>query len=300
MTYLSTWKVLGGTCKKDEDFGKSAPFYFCLIMKKLFTFIFISLISFNVIHAEITWTLSDDGTFTISGTDMPDYYAAPWYSQRRKIKKVVIEKGVTNIGNNAFSECDSLISITIPNSVTRIGDGAFGGCYRLTSITIPNSVTSIGYRAFISCSNLTSINIPNSVTSIGDGAFQRCNSLTSITIPNSVTSIGYRTFEDCRGLSSVTIPNSVTKIGSCAFMGCRLTSVTIPKSVESIGKYAFRCSRLTSITCEASTPPSCYDSKIFGVDNSIPVYVPANSIDTYKEADVWKDFTNIQAIPAHK
>ena len=138
------------------------------------------------------------------------------------------------------------------------------------------------------------------MTSIGDGAFQGCNSLTSITIPNSVTSIGYRTFEDCRGLSSVTIPNSVTKIGSCAFMGCKLTSVTIPKSVESIGKYAFRCSRLTSITCEASTPPSCYDSKIFGVDNLIPVYVPANSIDTYKEADVWKDFTNIQAIPAHK
>ena len=66
--------VLGGTFWKDEDFGRSAPFYFSIIMKKIFILISICMIAFNTIHAEITWTLSDDGTLTISGTDMPDYY----------------------------------------------------------------------------------------------------------------------------------------------------------------------------------------------------------------------------------
>ena len=153
MTYLSTWKVLGGTCKKDEDFGKSAPFLFYLIMKKVFTLILLSLIAFNAIHAEITWTLSDDGTLTISGTDMPNYDSysdpylnyetAPWSYKKDEINKITIENGVKNIGSYAFQGCSNLKSISIPNSVTRIGGDAFYGCSRLSSITIPISVTSI-------------------------------------------------------------------------------------------------------------------------------------------------------------
>ena len=56
-------------------------------MRKYLLLIFFALFSFSVIHAEIEWTLSDDGTLTISGTDMPDYGSgkAPWYSQRYQI-----------------------------------------------------------------------------------------------------------------------------------------------------------------------------------------------------------------------
>ena len=211
-------------------------------MKKFFTLIILCIFSIGVIHADITWTLSDDGTLTISGTDMPDYSSekAPWYSRRQIIEKVVIENGVTSIGDYAFRGCNSLTSITIPNSVTSIGDYAFSECYRLTSITIPNSVTSIGDYAFYGCSGLTSITIPNSVTSIGDYAFSGCSGLTSITIPNSVTSIGDYAFYGCSGLTSITIGNSVTSIGDYAFSECySLTSVTIGNSVTSIGDYAF-------------------------------------------------------------
>ena len=318
-------------------------------MKRVFTLILLSMIAFNVIHAEISYTLSKDGTLTISGTNMPNYVYyddIPWYSQRDKIKKVVIEKGVTNIGSYAFEDCSGLTSITIPNSVTRIGkyafyyctsltsvtipesvtnfgDCAFYGCSALTSITIPNSVASIGEyafsgsgltsvtipnsmtrigeRAFDGCSRLTSITITNSVTSIGDYTFEDCYSLTSVTIPNSVTSIGSGAFYGCSGLTSITIPNSVTSIGGSTFDGCKgLTSITIPNSVTSIGRVAFfNCSDLTSITCEANTPPSCDDKHCFyDVDNTIPVYVPAKSVDAYKKAYVWNNFTNIQAIPA--
>ena len=153
----------------------------------------------------LTWKL-DNGTLTISGTgEMKNYsgnlnQSAPWHSNIKSIKSVVIEKGVTNIGDYAFSWCNSLTSITIPNSVISIGRDAFDNCSSLTSITIPNSITSIGYGAFEACSGLTSVTIPNSLTSISDSVFSRCDSLTSITIPNSITSIGSCTFSSCSSL----------------------------------------------------------------------------------------------------
>ena len=173
----------------------------------------------------------------------------PWRYQRDEIKNVIIENGVTNIGNHAFASCSKLTSITIPNSVKSIGEYAFYSCIGLTSITIPNSVTSIGKAAFYSCIGLTSITIPNSVTSIGRSAFYSCYKLTSITIPNSVTNIEDDTFSKCSRLTSVTIPNSVTSIGRYAFYECSaLTSITIPNSVTSIGDRAFvECSGLKRI-----------------------------------------------------
>ena len=81
-------------------------------MRKTLLLLLLTLFSFSAIHAEIDgnieWNLFDDGTLTISGTDMPDYITSnkrtPWYSRREEIKKVVIKKGVTNIGINAFSD----------------------------------------------------------------------------------------------------------------------------------------------------------------------------------------------------
>ena len=205
-------------------------------------------------EGNLTWKLDADGTLTISGTGAMKNYdyndnPSPVYNNSN-VKKVVIEDGVTSIGNSAFNECISLTSITIPDSVTSIGTYAFSGCRSLTSITIPDSVTSIGAYAFQSCSNLTSITIPDSVTSIGASAFNSCSGLTSITIPDSVTSIGNFAFSYCISLTSITIPDSVTSIGAYAFQSCsNLTSITIPDSVTSIGASAFNsCSGLTSIT----------------------------------------------------
>ena len=227
--------------------------------KKFFTLFFALAASVGTIFAEssgtcganLTWTLSDEGVLTISGTGaMTDYSSsAPWYSSRSSITSVIISDGVTSIGEKAFQYCSSLTSVTIPNSVTSIGSNAFSGCSSLTSFMIPNSVTSIGGGAFSGCSSLTSLEIPNSVTSIGWGTFYGCSSLTSVTIPNSVTSIGDYAFYGCSSLTSVTIGNGVTSIGNSAFSVCSgLTSVTIGNSVTSIGEEAFLfCSSLTSV-----------------------------------------------------
>ncbi len=246
------------------------------------------------------------------------------------LTSITIGNSVTSIGRSAFYECSSLTSITLPNSVTSIGHSAFYGCSSLTSITIPNSVTSIEKYAFYRCSSLTSITIPNSVTSIGESAFSRCSSLTSIvvesgntvydsrencnaiietasntliagcqstTIPNSVTSIGSSVFTYCRSLTSLTLPNSVTSIGEWAFQYCSsLTSLTLPNSVTTIGSRAFwGCSSLTSITCLVTTPPTCGTDCFYDVPSTIPLYVPAESVEAYKAADTWKEF-DVQAL----
>ena len=172
------------------------------------------------------------------------------FSYCSSLTSVTIPNSVTFIERYTFRNCSSLTSVTIPNSVTSIGDDAFSGCSSLTSVTIPNSVTSIGSNAFENCSGLSSVTIPTGVTSIGSNAFKNCSGLTSVTIPNSVTSIGWSAFYGCSGLTSVTIPNSVTFIGSNAFENCSgLSSVTIPTGVTSIGESAFGCcSGLTSVT----------------------------------------------------
>ncbi len=206
----------------------------------------------------LTWSLADDGVLTISGTgDMSNftsYSNVPWYPNASAITKVVIENGVTSIGENAFYGCSNLTSVTIPASVTKIGNSAFNGCSSLTSVTIPEGVTSIGNSAFNGCSKLASVELPNSLTKIDYSAFNSCSSLTSVTIPAKVTSISNNVFYDCSSLTSVTIPASVTKIGNSVFNGCTsLTDVTIPASVTSIGRSAFfGCSSLTDVTIPAS------------------------------------------------
>ncbi|MBR2549702.1 MAG: leucine-rich repeat domain-containing protein [Clostridiales bacterium] len=234
----------------------------------------------------LTWTLDDEGTLTISGTgDM--YYKSwaindwsidgnyvdiiPWAKFRSEIVSIIIEDGVTSIRGFAFIHCDELVSISIPESVTTIEHFAFYGCESLSSIEIPDSVTSIGAHAFSNCTSLESIEIPYSVTSIENGTFYKCISLTSIEIPDSVTSIGDAfgyctsltyffipdnvtsisdfTFARCTSLSRIEIPDSVTSIGEYAFLGCTsLESIKIPYSVTSIGVCAFaECPVLSSV-----------------------------------------------------
>ena len=151
---------------------------------------------------------------------------------RSKDTNYIIPNSVTNIGDHAFYNCESLTNINIPNSVTNIGNDAFSNCESLTSINIPNGVTNIGSFAFDGCNSLTNINIPNNVTNIEDGAFLGCESLTSINIPNSVTNIGDKAFYNSESLTKINIPNSVINIGNSAFSGCSsLTKIIIPSSV---------------------------------------------------------------------
>ena len=218
----------------------------------------------------ITWSISDD-VLTISGKGAMPNYNSPW--ENCSFGSVVIEEGVTCIGDRSFDSCTSLTNITIPNTAERIGSGAFSGCSKLTSISIPNSVKSIERSAFSSCSKLNSITIPDGITSIESGVFSNCSSLAKLVIPSSVTSIGETAFWYCSSLSEIEIPDSVESIGESAFNGCDgIKYFWIPDSVKSIGRYAFNgFGNKSAIFCEVPERPQgwnvdwtnfevCYDS----------------------------------------
>lgn len=199
---------------------------------------------------KLTWTLTDSGVLTISGSGaMEDYNLSsekPWGND---VKQVEIQKGVTSIGEDAFSQCAGLTSVTIPESVTSIGNWAFSES-GLTSIVIPNGVTKIGSYAFSWCSDLAEVSFPDTLTTIGSSAFYECVSLTDAALPDSVTVLGDSVFWDCRSLKNVTIPHYISVIDEYTFYGCSsLSSVTLSDGVLVISPYAFAwCDRLTDIT----------------------------------------------------
>ena len=198
-----------------------------------------------------------DGGVIISGYDKK-------LSDELIIPATIEGKPVISIGEDAFSFCRSLTSITIPDGVTSIGSMAFYNCASLTSITIPDSVNSISGAAFMGCESLKSITIPQGVTTILPITFNGCRSLTSLTIPDSVTSIEGAAFQACERLMNLTIPASVTNIGENAFFLCSsLNDLTIPASVTNIGAKAFIfCNKLKSLTFLGDPPK--VDKSIFG------------------------------------
>ena len=237
---------------------------------------------------------------------------------------VTIPNGVTTIGYDAFSGCNSLTSVIIPDSVTSIGSDAFEDCENLESVTIGADVTSISSYSFRGCCSLTSIEvdsanqeyssdgkmllskdkttllmypsatgdvtIPNGVIEIGDYAFQDCDSLTSVTIPDSVTTIGYEAFYYCENLESVTLGKNVKEIEGSAFECCyKLASIEIPDSVTYIGGDAFyACRSLTSVTFENTSGWNYSDDSNYANGKEINVTDEAKNA-TYL-TDSYSDF----------
>lgn len=250
---------------------------------------------------------------------------------RGTLRTVEFGNGITSIPNSMFDSCYGLTEVVISNSIKDIGKNAFYYC-NLTKLILGENVETIGQAAFRGA-DIKDINIPNNVTSIGGGVFGECHYLERIVIPSSVEEIGegvfnycyelesiivdednmyYDSRENCNaiietnsntliaGCSKTIIPNDVISIAANAFYGCKeLTSIIIPKNVISIGGYAFYCNggKLEKITCKAKNPPTCSKSTFSGVSKSIPVHVPESSVEAYRAAEGWSEFTNFVAIP---
>jgi len=229
----------------------------------------------------VYWKLDETGLLTIYGEgDMRNYNLvmfnpAPWWRDYNdKIDTVVIEDGVTSIGNSAFEDCGKIRSVSIPDTVNKIGDFAFSGCRSLEAVTLPEALETIGESAFQACA-LTKISIGSNVKQIGSGAFS-CYYLkkTYITdieawckmdngggtpmrwggdlylngervekliIPSTVDVIKANVFYGCFSIKEIIMPNSVVAIEDGAFNYCvNLQSVDLPESLERIGFQAFK------------------------------------------------------------
>ena len=241
----------------------------------------------------LTWALASDGTLTISGegamadADSFEGEEMPWIAYWEDIVTLVMEDGVTSIGDSAFESCENLKSAVLPSSVELIDHWAFSDCYDLESIIIPEGVEKIGTQAFVYCESLTRVDIPASVTII-ESAFDYCWNLSTIAvnannscfssadgvlfnkdqttllccpggkegsyaIPNTVVTIGEDAFDGCDKLTAVNIPDSVRMIGADAFRNCALSEVSIPNGVETIREGAFEwCYDLQSVSIPES------------------------------------------------
>ncbi len=217
----------------------------------------------------MTWTLAEDGTLTVRGEGVIDQTfrtpAGYWSEKTGLVRTVVIEPGVTGIGDYAFYGCAALTGVRIPDSVAEIGRSAFSDCASLTSVRLPDGLDRIADSLFFACAALEHVELPAGVRSIGDSAFMYCAALREAVIPEGVSSIGDSAFFGCAALERVSIPSSVRSIGDSAFHSCTsLTELVIPEGVVSIGSWAFGgCDSLTDVRLPAGVgymgPNAFYD-----------------------------------------
>ena len=176
-------------------------------------------------------------------------------------------------------------SITIAEGTTALASSIFGSQYNLKSVVLPSSLKKIGSGAFGYCSGLTSINLPQGIEEIGQGAFRECSSLTHVDLPASLKRVESYLFYECSALQSVTIPAEVTSMGSQIF---------------------YYCNNLKEMTSSAAVPPACdmlyseyihtyYNDTFFGfMPYMCKLTVPVGSADAYRNAEGWKQFTDIE------
>ncbi len=164
----------------------------------------------NATDERITWSF-DGETLVVSGTgELSEEYTTTdeWFDTMwDKCVNVVIEEGITSIGNIAFAGFVELEKVEILGEITEIGEWAFSGCEKLKEINIPDSVTIIGDYAFWECLSLEGLNMPKNVLEIGKEAFKNCPSFNN---------------------SDLIIPNTIQKVGFGAFSGTQIKSLSAP------------------------------------------------------------------------
>ena len=253
----------------------------------------------------VTATLSPNGdgeetyTLTIRGNGpMVNYDGyktssnnsyAPWYEKIPNITQLIVEDGVTTLGDDILNYCyyddysdfhsfySNLRKVKLPEGLTYIGARAFCNSPELTEVKIPSTVTKIGQYAFSECTKLTEIELPPQLEEVAGGLFSDCSGLTKITIPSSVKKIGARAFKYCTKLESVTLSEGLREIEYQAFYCTNLKSLNIPKSVEKL-EYDLvgGCYNLSYITIEPpsqlkKTEPDYFFGGVFG-DGNADVY----------------------------
>ena len=216
------------------------------------------------------------------------------------LSTIVIPEGCETIGNEAFKN-SGLESIVLPSTLKKLGNSVFQQC-SLQSVEIPASVEEFGRGLFFNCNGLTTAKILCSV--LGKGAFSYCQNLETVELSPDLKVIESGAFNNS-GISTIQIPGSVEIINDKAFESCKnLVSLELPASLDSIGEKAFNsCIGLEIITSYAENPPKAAFDNIFTYyDTNWRIYenavleVPAGSVEAYKNAPVWKNFSKIYAI----
>ena len=207
------------------------------------------IIQGNLKYTVNNYTVNDDGeSVTVSGTSESTSEKPTQLNIESSISSNGKNYTVTEIGNWAFKEWNTLTEVTLPPTLDEIEDSAFFKCSSLTEITIPEGVTKIGTNAFYGCSQLTSITIPSTIKNM-DAAFPSNPKLSQVTLTNGIYRISSSAFKDCTGLTEIKVPTSVYEICPGAFNGCtNLKRVLLEKNIKTINVNAFKdCTNLSDV-----------------------------------------------------
>ncbi len=202
------------------------------------------------------FSLERDGTVTIVGegstydfypSDSIEHDGAPWQYWGEHVNKLVVEEGITRLGDAACFKLPNLQTLVLPDTLTTIGERVFDNCPALTTVELPEGLTKLERGAF-NYSGIENLTLPNTLTHIYDEAFRGCEKLKAVTIPESVTYIGTYAFSGCDSLTSIVIPANVTAMGTDCFAFCEnlekaeLYCPTIPSSLF------LTCDKLSQVT----------------------------------------------------
>ena len=216
----------------------------------------------------------------------------------------VTSLGTVFKGNTEITSFDELQYFT---RVTKLGtqefsdnQSTFKGCVNLTSVALPDSVKQINYQVFANCSSLSFVNLENqNLESIWLGAFLNCTSLSGeVDLPN-LKYLGVSAFAST-GITKVKSLGNITSIvggwgaNEGVFYNCvNLSFVRLPKTLTSIGVQTFcNCSSLRTLVVESETPPTLGGNCLGGTNSGLLIYVPDNSLDTYKTTDGWVSYAD--------
>ena len=181
--------------------------------------------------------------------------------------------------------------------VTNIGEEAFSGNKNIELVVLPKALTSIADQVFMDCSNLKSVSIPDTVTSIGRGAFGDCTKLAEVQLPKGLTEIPNTFFYGCKSLAKITIPEGVQSVGYNAFEQTLIKEIIFPAALKTLDTDVVAwCEKLEKIVFKGSTPPTIdYSSLKRKVENPpLKIYVPKGKKQTYIDSsEEWKDLEEL-------
>lgn len=226
-------------------------------------------------------------------------YVSPWYKYRTEIdfdgytteeaynkenpngwkyNKILIDSGITYIGDWLFYRVSGPTKLVVPEGVTRIGRWGIRYSPTLMSIALPNSLKDVEYRGLSRHENLTNISFGNKLVAFGDYALSANDLLERIELPETVTSIGINQFEGDISLVYARLGH-ITSIPSRAFVNLsNLNDVIIPEEVTTIGEYAFyKCTSLERIKIPSNVVT--IDNSAFNLcENLHDVYIDSQTI----------------------
>lgn len=243
------------------------------------------------------------------------------FSGRTRLQKVVLPNTLEYISGSMFNNCSMLEEVKIPSSVTSIESYAFNNCYSLRNIVLHEGITDIGTGVFEYCKSLKEVKIPSTLHTIGTYTFMDCHLLKNVEFSEGLTEIGEMAFSDC-AIEKLKFPSTLRTIKSSAFSRNKslkeiefneglhrinnecfnycdaLTEVTLPSSlVFTVGALFYSCNNLKKITSLSVVPPYITQTLLHNdYIDGCELYVPAISLNVYKQTEYWDKFPTIKQI----